>query len=294
MRSLKNLFNQPYPFYYRSWKNIFIQGCAFAIATTAFLYFFQPFTVYFPEHRLSFWGISVVNGCVVGLAFIVFTAFLKTFAPRFFTGRGWSVGKEIGFWFSLLLLIGIAMFFRRELIYDNPYNFTLRFFIEEVVNTFLVGSLIVGAAVMLNYIHLLRTTSQKAQSWNELVRDYRQRQSDNPSVTVTAAATQDEISFRLSEFVYALVDGNYVEFYLEDAEGTIRRHIKRNTLSHVEEQLKHYPGLLRIHRSCLVNLRKIDSVSGNAQGYKITLSGTDTSVPVSRSYIPAFDAAMKQ
>jgi DNA-binding LytR/AlgR family response regulator len=63
----------------------------------------------------------------------------------------------------------------------------------------------------------------------------------------------------------------------------------RNTISAIEEQLKtHHPLIFRCHRGYMVNIRKILSVSGNAQGFKLFLEGVTETIPVSRSYVPEF------
>lgn len=273
---------------------MFIQAIILAVVVTLFQYVFQPFSYNFEEHRFSFFTISLLNGLLVSFIFLFLITILKKATPDFFRRQQWTVGKEIGFWVGLLLMIGIGMFFRRELIYNNPNNFSFRYLVTEVVNTFLVGSLIAAIGVMINYIQLLKSTTKKAQTWDELVRDFRKKQSEDPEITVKAESPRDNIRFRLSEFLYAMADGNYVEFYLQNQEGEISRYIKRNTLAGTEEQLSSYPAIQRVHRSYLVNIHKIDSVSGNAQGYKLTLTNKKAQIPVSRSYISSFEAAMKK
>jgi hypothetical protein len=270
-----------------------IQAIILVVVVTLFQYVFQPFSYDFEEHRFSFFTISLLNGFLVSFVFLIFITILKTLTPNFFRRQQWTVGKEIGFWAVLLLAIGIGMFFRRELIYNNPNNLSFRYLITEVVNTFLVGSLIAIVSVMINYIQLLKSTTKKAKTWDKLVQNFRKDQYEDPSITITAKSPKDNINFRLSEIVYATSDGNYVEFYLQDQKGKISRYIKRNTLSGTEEQLSNHPSILRTHRSYLVNIHKIDSVRGNAQGYKLTLTGIETQIPVSRNHIPSFEAAME-
>lgn len=290
---MKLPLQQPYPFYYNTWKRICIQVVILVVVVTLFQYVFQPFSYDFEEHRFSFFTISLLNGLLVSFVFLIFITTLKILTPNFFRGQQWTVGKEMGLWAGLLLAIGIGMFFRRELIYNNPHNLSFRYLITEVVNTYLFGSLIITVSVMINYIQLLKSTTEKAKTWNKLVQDFRKGQYEDPEITIAAKSPKESISFRLSEFVYAMSDGNYVEFYLQNQKGKISRYIKRNTLSGTEEQLSNYPTILRIHRSYIVNIYKIDSVSGNAQGYKLTLTDIETQIPVSRNHISSFEAAMK-
>src|SRR5215471_9595112 len=65
--------------------------------------------------------------------------------------------------------------------------------------------------------------------------------------------------------------------------GTTQQKVIRNSLKNLEDQLSKYPGIYRCHRTCLVNLQKVIHASGNAQGIKLHLNGTNELIPVSRS-----------
>jgi DNA-binding LytR/AlgR family response regulator len=51
----------------------------------------------------------------------------------------------------------------------------------------------------------------------------------------------------------------------------------------MEEQLAAHPAFFRCHRMYLVNLQRVISVSGNAQGLKLQLDGLEEAIPVSRN-----------
>jgi len=294
VNSIKSLFYQPYPFYYHSGKRILLMAGILTAAVSLFIYFIQPFSYNFAEHKYTFSVISFLNGFLVGLLFLLYTGLIRGFSPHFFRERYWTLGKEVAFWIFFILITGVGNFFLRELIYDNPENFSLNFLKLEVVHSLTVGMLFLIAILTGKYIHILTTTRDKAVSWNKRVKNFREKEFENPTVTVTAESPMDHITFRLSEFLYAMVDGNYVEFHLRKKDGSSRRHITRNTLANVEKQLWHYPNILRVHRSYIVNIGKVNSVSGNAQGYKLQIEGTDDTIPVSRSYISSFDEVMNR
>ncbi len=48
------------------------------------------------------------------------------------------------------------------------------------------------------------------------------------------------------------------------------------------------PGIYRCHRSFLVNLSNIKTVTGNSNGFKIYFKSYNKHVPVSRSYTNEF------
>jgi hypothetical protein len=264
------------------------------IAVFLFNYIIEPFSNNFDEHRFSFLVISLLNGLLVGVVITAFLFLLRVTAPKSFRDEGWTIGKEIALWLTLLLLIGIANFFLRELIYDNPNNFSFRYLMTEIVNTFIIGSFFAVVAVMINYIYLLRASAENTLKWNELVKIPSNLDTGKSLITITAPSEQDTLVFRHKDFLFAKSDGNYVEFMIKNENGTTDQKITRNTLASVDEQFSGYVNIIKVHRSYIVNLQHVQSVDGNAQGYKLTLSNSKILVPVSRTYIPVLDAALME
>ncbi len=62
-------------------------------------------------------------------------------------------------------------------------------------------------------------------------------------------------------------------------------------ISKLESQINEF-GLIRCHRSYIMNPDKVIQVSGNAQGLKLELSNKTYQVPVSRKYIPEIKAVL--
>ncbi|WP_319802323.1 LytTR family DNA-binding domain-containing protein [Flavobacterium sp. N1736] len=70
--------------------------------------------------------------------------------------------------------------------------------------------------------------------------------------------------------------------------------LKRISLTQFEKQIAHYPHFFRCHRTYLVNMFKIEKVSGNSQGYLLSFHNTDAKVPVSRNQIESFNNCYNQ
>ncbi|MFC0185517.1 LytTR family transcriptional regulator DNA-binding domain-containing protein [Pseudarcicella hirudinis] len=66
-----------------------------------------------------------------------------------------------------------------------------------------------------------------------------------------------------------------------EKDGQVYKELIRSSLSRLEGQIDN-PEIVRCHRSFIVNLSKVASVSGNAQGYKLKLKGYEMLVPVAR------------
>lgn len=276
------LMRQPYPFYYRGYNFVTVAGIIF-IMSLLFNYIFEPFVVYRPEHKFGYFWISMIHS---------FNAFLVVYVILFLKSRkvdedSWTVGKEIGLIGFILLMIGVCQFLIRDLIYENPDNWSLRYLVEEIRNTFLVGILFVIILVPLNYLRLLKAHLITARSINAQSLQVQIPES-SPAISIITQQKSDDFEMDITRFLYAKAEGNYLEVYLEN-EGEASKLIKRMTLKDLEQQLRLFPGFLKTHRSYLVNLQKVIHVKGNAQGYFLQLIGVNEEVPVSRGMISKFE-----
>ena len=126
----------------------------------------------------------------------------------------WTVGNEIALISAVLLMIGISQFLVRDLIYDNPDNWSMTYFLEEVRNTFLVGLLFAMILVPLNYLRLMKGHLKSAQSLNRhpLSRFNPPNRKIIPIVTQQKVLTLNSIQMRL----FLQSEGNYMEIYFQN------------------------------------------------------------------------------
>jgi DNA-binding LytR/AlgR family response regulator len=75
-------------------------------------------------------------------------------------------------------------------------------------------------------------------------------------------------------------DDNYSTITWRQADG-IQKRLLRINLKNIESQLDN-SFALRCHRSFIVNVNAISAISGNTNGYKLRIQGTDFAIPVSR------------
>ena len=89
----------------------------------------------------------------------------------------------------------------------------------------------------------------------------------------------------VSDIVAVTSAGNYVEFHLADG----RKRLMRTTLAAVESQLKPH-GLVRTHRSWLINPLRVRGLSAEGSGdFRVELDGGGEA-PVSRRFPEALEA----
>ena len=283
LTKLYRFLSQPYPFYFEGRSFSILTGLVF-LMSFCFNYFFEPFNVYVPEHKMGFFLISLVHALVTVIVFFMMFLFLKSW-PQI--GEKWNVSKEILFLSSFLILIGIGQFLIRDLIYDNPNNWSWKYFLEEIRNTFMVGILFVTILVPLNFNLLYRKNKNRASSLTLTT-----GKTENSRIHIVTDVKSDDFYLDITHFLYAKADRNYAEIFILSDTG-IRKILKRIAIKNLYSQLEPFKNIIRTHRSYMVNLNHISQVNGNAQGYRLSLHESGITVPVSRSYIPKLEERLR-
>ena len=282
---INSLLKQPYPFYFQGKMLWIICGILF-IMSWAFNYLFEPFKVYVPEHKMDFFWICVIHALTAPIVLLILS--LISYKPNI--EEHWTIKSEIIFIDFGLLLVGIGQFLIRDIIYDNPNNWSFKYFFEEIRNTFMVGILFISILVPLNFIRLNTKHIKTADLLNRSHESF--KPNVNSKIEIQTNLKDDYITLDINNLLFAKAEGNYVEFYIKGDH--INRIVKRITMKDLETALMPYSTIVKTHRSFLVNLIHINSVSGNAQGYKLYLNNFSEPVPVSRNMIDGFNSKMKQ
>lgn len=283
---MRKILNQPYPFYY-SYKNIFSICMIGMLLGFLFLFFFRPFDITPSEHKYNYLIICMSHTIAAGIAGSLVFVFAKQIIKN---KEKWTLGKETFLLIVVCSCIGLANFLIRDLIYDSLSNWTLLSLWEEVKNAFLTGIILIYTLLTANYIWLQSRYQEGASN----IRSNKNNDLNiSDSVFILEGDGKEErLSMKVSEFIFAKSEGNYVLIYHQPND-IVEKKMIRSTISHIEAQIAPNPNLYRCHRSYIVNLSHISSVEGNAQGYKILVSHTNIPIPVSRSKSSDFELKMK-
>ena len=100
----------------------------------------------------------------------------------------------------------------------------------------------------------------------------------------TDEKNQTQMSIKPSHVLYLESSDNYVTIYYTD-DGVVKKELVRNTLKRVESEFVD-KGLMRCHRSFIINIQNIETIKKVARSYQIKLKNTDMFIPVSKSFIP--------
>ncbi|MBK8556820.1 MAG: LytTR family transcriptional regulator [Lewinellaceae bacterium] len=281
MKPSINWLLQPFPLELTLRQGLFslLFGSGFV---TFFLYIFKPFGLQeaSPHSALV---ISLSYGAVTGAVTLLWLG-LKWLLIRWVPEEHWRVWTELMMDLLFVSSVGVGNMFFSIYRFGSPLTLDVFFTWQKL--TFLVGFFPVLIGVMSKQIRLVSAYSREATSINADLKPESAVEDElqgTPVLATLAGDNQDEfLELPVSDLLYLSAADNYVLVYHQNG-GKLTQTMLRGTLKKMEDALAGFPQMMRCHRTYLVNLNKVEKVSGNAQGFKLHLKDVEPTVPVSRS-----------
>ena len=283
MIKLRKYFNQPYPFYYSGKKLLQISGVIFLLGLF-FNYVIQPFEINTAELKLSYFWVAMIHS----ISPIILLLLLASLFSRLeaYT-ENWKLKYEFYFILIFLFLTGILQFLLRDMLYENPANWSWFYVRKELLHTFIGGSILASLVVSANLNIQFFKNSEHASTLNLNLKE-KETTVASTEVFIETETKIENFQLDIKNFVFAKAQGNYLELWInKDLQS--KPILKRLKLKNLENLLLSFPNIVRTHRSYILNIDYIQNVSGNAQGYKITLKNCKETIPVSRNYLTLFN-----
>jgi hypothetical protein len=272
------ILQQPYPYPHKSvgvsLRKSLIEGAGVAL----FFVIFQPFGLNDWQHPNKLW-VLIGFGGIVSICTLFNRSVLPLLLPKFFNEQKWVVWKEIADVLLLLSLISCANMFYSKFFFQyiplTLFGFVAMFFIVA-----LVGLVPISFGVMSNYIYQLKKYNQTivVQS-NEAIKP---EDKAIALIKLIAENEKDIVEISSDDLLFIESSDNYSTVFYQKG-NTLQKELLRSSLTRLEGQVN-LPNIVRCHRSYIVNLDKVEKVTGNAQGYKLHLKSSELTVPVARKY----------
>jgi hypothetical protein len=273
-----SIFNKPYPKESDA-KKKFLTAFIFGNFVFLFLLLFQPFGI--REWTVKNKALILAGFGAVTFVVVILNAFLiEQIIKNWFKEKNWKVWKEIIWSVWNILLIGTLNLLYAHWSTNFPLTFQTFLFYQWM--TLIVGIIPVTIITLWNYNRLHKKNLEAALALTKVINSEPVIQSaKHQQVILAGENAKENIELDLHQLLYMEAADNYIQVVWFN--GSVQKKMLRNTLKNIESQLTSQSFIFRCHRSYLVNLQKVISVSGNSQGYKLHLIGTDELVPVSRS-----------
>ncbi|MEZ4905648.1 MAG: LytTR family DNA-binding domain-containing protein [Spirosomataceae bacterium] len=270
-----SLLKQPFPQSINTTRQHFFTALGTGLFVSIFLLIFQPFGSggwQDPHKTLKLVGYGIISFVAV---FSV-NAFITVSFKKWYSENNWTVGREIIRNIIIIFTIALGNLLYHQWLFKT--HFTVRGVVFWIGITALVGLIPVVVLTLLSYVFLLK---KHATHQFRLGKNSRQG-SFEKTITLIADNEKDTISILKDSLLFIESADNYLEvvYWIENK---VQKELLRSSLSRIENQINH-SAILRCHRSYIVNLEQVKSVSGNAQGYKLHLHHWDSALPVARRY----------
>ena len=289
--------------------NSYFNVCLTILMRRALSILREPFPYYLNDDRKNTWWIAGLSLFVIVflivllpkewiwiakfslIGVVIFTVLYPAivWAPKWFpkliNPDTWTIGKYIGYTILQLMAIGITC---SALTYAFNFHPEMTFWMN--MKYFFIDMMMYGTISVVLFTFVLRNIMLKNSLRQALhanaeldklkVLPARQESSGISQHVVLQSDTSEIAEFQIDKFLFAEANDNYSTVYWEVENGVEKKMLRVNMKS-VESQLNS-PTVVRCHRSFLVNTAMITAVEGNTNGYKLSIRGTDMTVPVSR------------
>jgi len=273
--------NQPYPFNNNFKHNLKTIGLV-AMGFVLLVLYIQPFGINFLKSEHDGYFVLGV-GLMSAATFFANTMILPGIMPKVFDPTRWTIRKEM-VW-NVWLFSNLFVIFSLMAWFVNEIQFT-------EMSIFRIGSLALLPLVLFNlisYNHSLKDTVVNAldNSRKHWFREEKPEIAIKHDLKLSAENGKDVFSARMEDILVFHSSGNYIEIFWLDNQ-IRRKKLFRQTFAFVEQYLKDMPDFKKCHRCWMVNLKKIETLSGNSKGYFVEMNKLGFKIPVSRNYISTF------
>lgn len=272
-------YSTPYPVTMKPWKVMII--------TTAIV-----MAILFLAHPWGkvTWGenlyVTFLTGVLTALVESIFYFLLPRIFPKWYDREHWTIGKDILNTIVMLFAIATTIFSFFVVFFRMPTSW-------EVIGSYLLYFLLVIPfptffAYLWQQNLILQRNLKLANDMNERILQTSSTPECREEVEKTISlqdGKNNNFEFSPSHLLYIVSDGNYVNIVVEK-EGKSESRMVRSTMKNVEELLFEEKSIVRCHRSYLVNLDKVQMVTGNALECQIHFKDSSDTIPVSRNYRP--------
>lgn len=282
---MRALLARPYPLEPATRRH-FGKAVLFGLFVAAFLLVFRPFGLHGAAHIGL---LAAAYGITCTTTMLLLNVALPRVLASWFDEARWTVGRELGWILLNVAAIGVANALLSSALGLAPLTLaTLGLF---TLFTVLIGLFPIALSVLLTEARRSRTYAADSAAITAGLHPPHApviaptaAPSDTPAPIVITLPNEAGPALLLGadELLFLRAADNYVEVFHLQA-GQPRRTVLRNSLKALGDALlPHGEHFLRCHKSHLVDLHKVQRVSGNAQGLRLHLAGVEEPIPVSR------------
>lgn len=268
-------------------KEIVITSSVTGLLLYLLLIIYQPFGTSHFQHSYKYLLlfpyaiISAFSFCIVNLLL-----------PK--KNRKWTIGLELFKTFAILLLISSLSYIYNTM-FLSKVNLSFENYLYMFGYTSALGLPTAAIYILARYIYL----NNKNKSHTNIITPVKELHTETESCIVVNKTklniVADYANFNLEieqeDFIYAESADNYCTIHFYD-NGVMRKEMIRISLTKLLGQIQN-DSIKKVHRSFIVNLKKITKLKGNTSGYKISIENSEKELIISRNHISSIVPVLK-
>lgn len=255
------------PYLYTT-KDKLLLAAAFGLGIPFSIWILQPFGIRFEMSDWYFHRLILGYGIVAAVSILINEFGVKALVFGIRMEKTWNTVSSL-LWYSWHLVVVVVCSFLWFLPFAMAVDYPLDIGLFSLASRILVA-LLIPVVIIWAFGYKLRPN----QPLNGL--------------TLQGLNCSSKLKIDLNSFLFAQAADNYVEICLL-RDGKMEKILLRSTLMHLEDQLKNW-GMVRCHRSIIVNPSKISMTVGRKRERKIIFTELDVVIPVSRRYEHRFNS----
>jgi hypothetical protein len=259
-----------------------------SFAVFLFILFFQPFPLGLLDYNNR---LLYVTG--FGVMYFIYAWLILVLLPKFFPKwlqiNECEVNPPVFTYFVLLVLTILSFTFYIRYVGKTPVSIYIVFKIFLVcLLPLIILKILYKNKSMETIISVLKEQNRS----NILKLSEYEKPAEEEEFEIVSENKSDRLSLKFRDIVFVKSADNYIEvYYLEN--NTVEKKMVRNTLKNIENQLFNHPGLIKCHRTRIVNINYIDKIVRDFNGYCLKMSCFDEKLPVSRQFLTQVREAMQ-
>lgn len=249
-----------------------------------FFFVFQPFGL-----KVEPIDIIFKSALYYGLGTVLISSINNLILPYFFSDyfneEKWTFGRNLFFGFWFLITLTITMIFIGKLIFPET-QISTRGVLKMFLYVFILGQFIF---IVISYLNQSFLSKKHEILSVEIQKQIPHDKTDNELTEIIVPIPFDfDINIKTSDICFIESLGNYLKVFWINGNGHVQNVVVRKSITDTEKELKEAKYIFKSHRSYLVNLNKIEKITGDSQGLKLKLRSIEQKIPVSRSRVKAF------
>lgn len=274
---MNEYLNKPFPFIENKKHRIFT-SILFSGFIYVFLLTFQPFGISNIQYYKPVFvgGFFIITLIVLLFSFLIAPAILK----EAFNFDKWTIKKNAIFIISQFLIISVL---------NWAYNSTIGKEITEQYSLIFFVFITVSVGIFPTFFFIYFIEKNLALKNQHIATNFtnsipqKTEKTEKTIIKLVSKNNGETLTINLKQLICVKSEGNYLNiFFSQDDE--IKSKLIRNSISNIEKQLIVFKNIKRCHRSYIINLDKIEKMTGNARNLNLHIPNLNFSIPVSRNF----------